>query len=678
MNAVIGNYALAAAALAAAIAILAAVAAARFSSHNWLNAARAMIVAIVVSLGVAAGCLLMALVHGDFSLEYVAQFTDKQLPLNYKLAAFWAGQEGSVLLWAILLGAMSLLVVITRRKDEIVNQAAVIGALVAIASFFIGLMLFVPDANPFRLGQLVPADGHGLNPPLQNPWMISHPPMLFLGYATFAVPFAFVFASLATGRRDGLWVNQARRWVMAAWLFLGIGIILGSVWAYVALGWGGYWGWDPVENASLIPWMVATALVHSLLAQQQRGMFKRWTAALASLTFLLCIFAAWVTRSGLIKSQHAFEEPSVIGQVLMWFMIIVAVVMLALMLWRAGRMKSDYSIPALFSRETAVMCANILLLVMAAITLWGTARPAFAMIFGAQAPTAAKEYYNATVLPLALGLAAVMAISPLLSYGVGGMQKVGLKLVPAGLASAIAVIGVLAIGVTSAWALIAAAVIGLTVGGILTDMVISLAARVREGENPILATFRMLDANHRRYGGWLVHLGIASIIAGVAGSGLCGVEAHKLLGPGESATVARYTVKFEAAEDIHKDNYTALGATLSLTDDAGHRTVVQPQARFFTRGKRSEYLPIIALNTTWRDGLHVYFTEPQPDRDGRLMLNFTFSPLLMWLWVGALLVCGGGVVCLVPSILTRREVATLVEAPQVQAAPQRDFRPALG
>src|SRR5688572_2625577 len=310
MTELVGNLSLGLGVLVAALSGLAAVAAARFQSESLMKAARGLMGIYLVLIAAASAALVIAFLNNDFRIQYVASYSERALPFGYKLAAFWAGQAGSLLLWALMLAGFSFLYVVTRKHESYSEAAGAIVTLAVINVFFVSLMLFAErpatetapatHANPFSLAEVVPADGRGLNPMLQDPGMIAHPPALFLGYAGFAVPFAMLIGALVAGRKDNDWIAATRRWIVASWLFLGIGIILGAQWAYVELGWGGYWAWDPVENASLLPWLTATALLHSIMVQQSRGMLKAWNAVLIALTFILCIFGTYITRSGVI------------------------------------------------------------------------------------------------------------------------------------------------------------------------------------------------------------------------------------------------------------------------------------------------------------------------------------------------------------------------------------------
>ncbi|MHC4589268.1 MAG: cytochrome c biogenesis protein CcsA, partial [Planctomycetota bacterium] len=318
----IGNLSLCAAILVAAGAVLASVASVRFRSPRLLRGARILLALVAVMLTATTAALIAALVNSDFRFDYVASYTERALPLGYKLAALWAGQEGSLLLWAWLLAILCMIAAVGWRTLVGTEHAVAVAVMALVCGFFGVLLLFA--ANPFQpVAGMAPPDGRGLNPMLQDPAMIIHPPLLFLGYAGFTIPFALTIGVLVAGRKDNHWIALVRRWLLASWLFLGAGIVLGAWWAYVELGWGGYWAWDPVENASLLPWLTSTALLHSIMVQQHRGMFKRWNVSLIFLTFTLCIFGTYLTRSGVIDSVHAYAG-SLLGGFFLVFLVLLA------------------------------------------------------------------------------------------------------------------------------------------------------------------------------------------------------------------------------------------------------------------------------------------------------------------------------------------------------------------
>jgi cytochrome c-type biogenesis protein CcmF len=615
---------------------------------------------LLTAAGVA---MVIAILNDDFRLAYVASYSERALPTGYKLAALWAGQEGSLLLWAWLLAALASLAVALRRKDEPQHQAPAVAILAAICAAFAAMLLLA--ANPFQLGRVVQADGEGLNPMLQNPAMVAHPPMLFLGYAALAVPMALFLAWLISGRRDAAWLASARRWAVAAWLFLTVGILLGAQWAYVELGWGGYWAWDPVENASLLPWLTATALLHCLIAQQRRGMLRAWAAGLAVSSFLLCIFGTYLTRSGVVASVHSFPQ-SPIG----WFFLAMLAVGTAgsagVLVWRRALLKSDRRIEGLLSREGAFLAASALLIVMMLATLAGTIFPVLAKPFTHRPVTVGPEFYNIVVLPMGLALAALMALGPLLGI-VPAAQAANAAARPGRrffLATVAAVhMAVLAgfMGAWSPWMMCCSAVAGFAVVAIGQDLVRAVVARARSaGEGWAAAAAAVLGGQSRRYAAQLVHLGMVMLVMGVAGSSLYSHKADMSLAPGQSGQIGRYTIRLDGLDETRGPNYVAAEARLVLLGPGGKQTPLRPQRRRYDKSEQNNTK--VALRSTLRED--VYVTLAGWKDGGKIArIEVIVNPLVNWIWIGGIVMAAGSLLCL----LRRRglETAAAAEATHV-------------
>ena len=402
-------------------------------------------------------------------MRYVAKYTERALPLGYKIAAFWAGQDGSILLWAWMVAVMGAIFAAINRKSDRNEHTIAMAVIAIVVAFFAMLMLFA-DANPFEKLAVVPADGHGMNPMLQNPGMIAHPPILFLGYAGFTIPFALLLGVLLGKRVDSEWLSQARPWAMVAWLFLGAGILLGAQWAYVELGWGGYWAWDPVENASLLPWLTGTALLHCMIAQRQRGTFKRWTAALVATSFLLCIFAAYITRGGIVSSVHGFGK-SLVGDMILAVLVLGTVFSTGLILLRWKLLRGERPLDGLLSRDGGFLAGNILFVAMMLLTGLGTIYPIFRQVTDQPGVSVNQSFYNSAVLPLALAMVALMAIAPLLGHGKEAAARLtrglGLPLLAAGAV----VVGLAAMGISEIWALASAIVVAVLLVTVVADFI---------------------------------------------------------------------------------------------------------------------------------------------------------------------------------------------------------------
>ena len=652
MTAAFGNYSLAIAIVGAAAAILGAVAAARFDSSDLLRVARLAIHTIAAMLTVASVALLVAIFKDDFRLAYVAGYSERALPWGYKLAAFWAGRSGSLLLWAWMLAVMASIVAFAHRKDPPESQAAVLGILAVACGFFAVLILFA--SNPFELSQVVPTDGRGMNPQLQDPAMIAHPPTLFLGWAGFTIPFALCLGALISGRATDMWISSLRRWTIVSWLFLTVGIVLGAWWAYVELGWGGYWAWDPVENASLFPWFTATALMHCLIIQRRRGMFKVWTFAMAAITFMLCIFGTYLTRSGVIASVHTFQGATADWSFLGLIIVSLAAT-IAVMIWRRGLLKTERPLDRLISLEGGVLAGNVLLVLMMAATLVGTMFPLIsklvikvASLSDKQPMTLPAGFYNTVVLSMALAVAALMGAAPLLRFARARSGHLRRLIPPAvtGLIAALVAVALSGGGLAPGdhahqsrtfqlllWTVASAYISGFGIAAIVDDFGHTLVAGV-------------MWANLRRYGGQLVHLGMIMTVIGVAGSGLYGTKTELAMRRGQVANLGRYQLIFDTFTNVKKVNYKAIEARLTLVDPDGTETVLRPQVRRYNKFPEQNNSEI-AIRTNLREDVYLALKKWMPGGHAIVLQAFV-NPLVMWIWIGGIAMTVGPLICLLP------------------------------
>lgn len=668
MTELVGNLSLAVAVLVATGALLSGVVAARVNLSLGLRAARLLIVALWLMLTVAGAMLLVALETSDFRFAYVASYTERSLPAGFKFAALWAGQEGSLLLWAWLLSMLSVFAVIGWRRESSREVALAHGALAFIGAFFAALILFA--ANPFELSPGgAPADGRGLNPQLQDLAMIIHPPLLFTGYAGCAIPFAMLIGVLAAGRDDDgaesrgrssggrdRWLGLIRRWALFSWMFLGAGILMGAWWAYIELGWGGYWAWDPVENASLLPWLTSTALLHSIIVQQHRGMFRMWNANLIMLTFVLCILGTYITRSGVIESVHAFAE-SLIGTFFLVFLGCCAVVGWGLIAWRRESLRPDRALEGVVSREGAFLAGNVLLMIMMLVTLVGTIFPLISGLFTDQGGITVKAgFYNRVVAPMAILLVGLMAIGPALAFGLQAARKIAFNLRLPALAVMVVTGAVLLLVTHNFWALLCVAIVTLGTATVLADFARVFSSRQRStGEGVLTCAVRVIDKDHRRYGGQLSHLGVMMIVIGVAGSSLFHRESMHRVRPGETFAVDGYSMRFVALEDVRGSNYSAVQATLELTESDGSTRLIHPQVRFFDLWSDQPNTEV-AIQSSWREDLYV--TLAGWEQGGTIAaLQVRVNPLMLWIWLGGMLMVAGAIFCLLPRILPLARVA---------------------
>ena len=460
----------------------------------------------------------LSFVQDRFDFWYVANYSNRDLPLFYKISGLWAGQRGSLVFWVLWLSFFSSLCVWQNKDRNREFMPYVTGTLLTIISFFLIVLLFA-DVYPFEQLGFTPADGRGLNPQLQNYWMTIHPPTLYLGFTAFTIPFAFGVAALLTGRLDSSWIKVTRRWTLVSWFFLANGILFGMRWAYVELGWGGYWFWDPVENASLLPWLTATAFLHSIQIQEKRGMLKVWNMSLVFLTFLLTIFATFLTRSGLIESVHTFAQELRIAYIFLTFMGLLLAVGIVLILWRKDDLKSDNQIQSFLSRESAFLFNNLILLGATFTVMWGTLFPLITEGLTGQQANVGPPFFNRVNIPIGLVLLALTGIGPVIAWRRASRRNLVKNFLRPTIAGLALVVALVALGVRNGWALATFGLGTFVLATIVVEFWKGTRARARiEGEGGAKALVSLIARNRRRWGGYIVHVSIVVIFAAFAGS----------------------------------------------------------------------------------------------------------------------------------------------------------------
>jgi cytochrome c-type biogenesis protein CcmF len=571
-------------ALAFLTAIGAAVAAllGRNGERRWVDRSRRAVYGLFALLTLCVVLIEIAFAGDDFSLNIVQQHSSIETPTFYKLAAMWSSQEGSLLLWAWVLSiAASLALYATRgRLREIVPYATAVMA--GIAAFFTGLMLFAGGVNPFAELSPVPPDGVGLNPLLQHPSMMIHPPMLYSGYVAFTVPFAFAIGALITRRLDAAWIRSTRRFALIAWAFLGLGLLLGARWSYTELGWGGYWAWDPVENAALMPWLVGTAFLHSIMVQEKRGMLKVWNACLIVATFSLALLGTFLVRSGVLQSIHAFGD-STVGPYILGLIAVVLIGSTALIVSRLDDLRSEKRIDSLASREAVCLVNNLLLVALTVTIFWGTFFPLISELFTGEKASLAAPWFDRYTTPLAIGLVLFTGIGPLLAWRrISWDSAKRVFFVPA-IVAALVGLGLVLFSdaAESLWALALFVFAAFSLTGLAQEFWRGAAARrTLSGGSMPTALVAIVSRNRRRYGGYLVHVGVAVLLIGIAASSSFQTNRDVRLGPGESAVVDGRTVTYERPTVSFDGNAFSFGAVLGVEQD-GKRSVLHPSRRYF-------------------------------------------------------------------------------------------------
>jgi cytochrome c-type biogenesis protein CcmF len=581
MTASLGSAALALA-FFTAIAAAAAALLGRNGDQRWVDASRRAVYLLLALLTVCVVLIEAAFARDDFSLEVVQQHSSIDTPTFYKLAAMWSSQEGSLLLWAWVLSvASSAALFATRgRLREVVPWATAV--LAGVASFFTGVMLFAGGVNPFSTLSPVPIDGVGLNPLLQHPSMMIHPPMLYSGYVAFTIPFAFAIGALVTRRLDAAWIRSTRRFALIAWAFLGLGLLLGARWSYTELGWGGYWAWDPVENAALMPWLTGTAFLHSVMVQEKRGMLKVWNACLIVATFSLALLGTFLVRSGVLQSIHAFGD-STVGPYILGLIGVVAIGSTALIVSRLDNLRSPRRIDSLVSREAVFLVNNLLLVALAAVIFWGTFFPLIAELFTGERASLAAPWFDRYTTPLAVLLVLFAGIGPLLAWrrvSWASARRVFLwPTLAAALAALILLVATDAGGEPWALALFAFAAFALT--GLAQEFWRGATARrALAGGSMPAALAAVVSRNRRRYGGYLVHVGVVVLLVGIAASSSFQTKQDVTLRPGERAVVDGRTITYQRPTVDVGEEALGFGAVLTV-ERGGERFTLRPERRYF-------------------------------------------------------------------------------------------------
>ncbi|MGD8793462.1 MAG: cytochrome c-type biogenesis CcmF C-terminal domain-containing protein, partial [Anaerolineae bacterium] len=508
-------------------------------------------------------------------------------------------------------------------------------------------LLLVVMTNPFELMPVVPAEGISLNPLLQNFWMIIHPPIVFAAYALWTIPFAYAFAALMTGQLDAVWLRSTRRWALAAWASLGIGILVGAWWAYLELGWGGYWGWDPVENSSLIPWLVGTAYVHSAIIQERRDMFRGWNVLLAALTFVLTVFATFVTRSGLIQSVHAFAE-SPIGYYYLAFMLVVLAATVGLMLARRRELQGAGQLGDLLSREFVFLLTNLLFLGSAAAVLLGTLWPTFTEMVRGVASSLGPENYNRFMGPLGLILVLLIGVCPLVDWRRIEAERLLRSLGAQAVVAVLTAVLLVVFGVRELWAVLSFAVTAFVAATVVLQLAKGIVARMRSaGENLFVATAQAVGNNRRRYGGQIIHFSILLIVMGITASQAYQTEVQVALAQGQSVEVASYTLVYKdyVYQQVENEGNTSLNrAVVDVYHNGRQLATVSPERNLHSnvQGAVSE----VALRPNLKEDLYIVLSSLEPD--GLAAFQVIINPMVVWMWIGGAVLLAGTLIATWP------------------------------
>jgi cytochrome c-type biogenesis protein CcmF len=617
------------------------------------RSAQNALVAAFVAAAVATGVLLVALVSSDFSFTYVSAFTSRELPLTYKLTALWGGQEGSLLLWLLVLTGYAAAAVLLDRKAGRELVVWVVPVLGVVAAFFSMLVVFV--ASPFDT-QLAPADGRGLNSSLQSPYMQAHPPMLYLGYVGLTVPFAFAMGALLSRRTDERWIVATRRWTLAAWMFLGIGQLLGAKWAYEEVGWGGYYAWDPVENAALMPWLAATAFLHSVMVQEKKGMLKVWNMLLVMLAFALSLFGTFLTRSGVLNSIHSFTESS-IGPWFLGFICFVVATSMVLLFTRLPVLRSKTRLESLVSREATFLYNNLLLVSLCLTILWGVTYPILKEAITGDSVTVGRPWYDFFLRVFGLPLLLLMGIGPLVAWRRASLSS--LKRVffwPTAFALAVGVVLIVAGAGSSIPGLVAYTFSAFVAATIVLEFARGTAARrALSGEAVPRAFASLIARNRRRYGGYVVHAAIVLLAIGIAGSSAYDTSRSARLAPGQSLKVRDYTLVYHGLNSSRTSNAVETRATIDVFRGGGRIAVMHPGKNSYP--VEQQVSNEVAIRSDWLTGEDLFLITEQVNGNGTIDFKAIINPLVNLIWLAGLVFVLGSVITLWPDAREERRLA---------------------
>jgi cytochrome c-type biogenesis protein CcmF len=658
----LGSFLLLAAFVVCSYAAAVSVAGARRQSRRLIESGIGAFYLIAAIMTVASGVIVNAFLTNDFSIKYVARYSDSVQPLFYKITSYWGGLDGSIMFWVFLLSIFGSIAVYVNRERHRELIPYVVAVISVVQMFFLYLM--VVHNNPFStylLGE--PPDGEGLNPLLQNYWMVIHPPSLYTGFVGMTIPFAFGMAALISGHLDDAWLRAVRRWTMFAWLFLTFGLMLGMIWAYEELGWGGYWGWDPVENAGLLPWFTATAFLHSVMVQERRSMLRVWNVTLVILTFFLTIFGTFMTRSGIVQSVHAFGEDPELARLFTIFMVTLLTVSFGFVIYRLPLLRARNELDSYLSREAAFLANNWILLFCAFFVLFATMFPTLSEALAGERLTVGPPFFNQWMQPIGLVLLFLTGIGPLFAWRKSSIQNLRSSLLwPT--VSGVAVFALfVALGFRVWVSGICFALCGFVTGTIVQEFWRGTNVRRRTtGTDFFTALVGLVGRNKRRYGGYIVHLGVVLIMFGFAGEGFK-QEREVLLTPGNEITLGDYTVRYDSLRVSDDGQKQMVTASVTAFRDGEQIAQLYP-AKWFFHKRESEPTTEVAIHRTIAEDLYLVLAAFEVGKQ-EAYLKVVVNPLVNWVWLGFAVMAIGTGIALLPE---RAYAFALAAAPGEAAA----------
>jgi cytochrome c-type biogenesis protein CcmF len=651
----VGQFTLALAFVVTLYSIAASLAGIRLRNDKLIASGRNAAVAVFGLITAAIGSLAYLFVVDDFSVSYIAGHSNRDLPLYFKISSIWGGQEGSLLFWGWLLTIYAALVVIQNRRKHSSMMPYVTAVLMGTSAFFTAMHLFV--VNPFKIGAVqfpdgtlnlfTPRDGMGLNPLLQDWLMVIHPPMLYLGFVGFVVPFSFAIAALVTRQLGDTWIRTTRRWTMVAWLFLGSGILLGGNWAYHELGWGGFWAWDPVENASLMPWLIGTAYLHSVMVQEKKGMLKVWNVVLVVLAYIMAIFGTFLTRSGIVSSVHAFAQSS-IGGYFLAFIVVGLSGALYLVFDRLEYLKSDNQMESFVSRESSFMFNNLLLLAACFAVLWGTMLPSLSDWVTGEKITVNAPWFNKVNVPIAIFLLFLTGVGPLLAWRKASTNSLKRNFLEPLIIALCGGVILYVRGIHHFYALTSLMMVIFVGCTILREFYRGARARaLGTGERIHQALINLTLRNTRRYGGYIIHFGFVLLFIGWTGQAFT-TEAQFEAGIGDTYQLRQYTFRIDDLGNVDGQNYAAQRATVGVYEGGKKVAVFHPERRVYEGAEGQQPTTEVALWERAKEDLYLVFAGASADGK-RAVFQVFLNPLVLWVWIGGWILVFGTLVALLPN-----------------------------
>ncbi len=619
---------------------------ARIKNKELIKSSENSAIAICALLFIATISLIHALMNLDFTLKYVALNTSTDLPMIYRFTSLWAGQAGSLLLWSFVLSLYIAIVVYQNSKNRKILTPYVNAVMFSVLLFFLLINAFVE--SPFEKLGFTAEQGRGLNPILQNAYMAIHPVTLYIGYVGLTIPFAFAMGALLSGRLNDDWIKLSRKWTLFSWTFLTFGLLLGARWAYLELGWGGYWAWDPVENAAFMPWLTCTAFLHSIMIQEKKGMLKRWNMILVIITFFLSIFGTFITRSGIISSVHSFAQ-SDIGPYFLVFIAIILLFSFAVVIYRLDYLKTEARFDSIISRESAFIFNNLLFLGAAFTVFLGTIFPILTEAIKGQKVLVGPPYFNKVNVPIGLILIFLMGVGPLVSWRKASKKNLINNFMYPVILGFVTAAVLVAAGIKEVTAVISYSLCVFVLATVFTEFIKGTNVRASRGEKYLRAFSKLVSRNKRRYGGYVVHIGVAIIVIGITSSSVFVDTKEATLKPGESFGVGNYIISYEKIHQYTTDAKHGTRADLAIYYGSDKVGDLNPEKNIYKyEGNREiNQETEVALMSTFKDDLYIILSNF--DDSGTATFRAFLNPMVSWIWAGGIIVLFGAIITMWPT-----------------------------